>query len=78
MKEYAQALEVARARTQARFYHQENKRSALDYRAVFHQFPPPISQFTFIRMPAARAKIVQCGSKASGARNERELQEPGR
>ena len=34
--------------TQARFYHQERKKFALDYEAVFHQFPPPFSQFFHI------------------------------
>jgi hypothetical protein len=36
------------AGTQTRFYHQERKKFALDYEAVFHQFPPPGSQFTLI------------------------------
>ncbi len=36
------------AGTQARFYHRGNKEFAKDYEAVFHQFPPPMSQFFHI------------------------------
>jgi hypothetical protein len=36
------------AGTQARFYHRGKTGFAKDYQAVFHQFPPPMSQFFHI------------------------------
>jgi len=39
---------VSAAGTQARFYHRGKTEFAKDYQAVFHQLPPPISQFFHI------------------------------